>query len=61
MSWFSGSPTVTFDSAGGRKRYLSNETSEIFCFVVPWPNGAAGAEDAQIGASGSIDLTFDAR
>jgi predicted ribosomally synthesized peptide with SipW-like signal peptide len=53
--------TVLFDSAGGTKRTLGAGTNEILCFVVVWPNGAAGAENAQMGASGTIDLTFDAR
>jgi len=53
--------TVVFDSAGGTKRTLAASASEILCFVVVWPNGAAGAENAQMGASGNIDLAFDAR
>jgi predicted ribosomally synthesized peptide with SipW-like signal peptide len=53
--------TVLFDSAGGTKRTLAAGANEVLCFVVFWPNGAAGAESAQMGSSGTIDLTFDAR
>ncbi|MCC7372263.1 MAG: hypothetical protein IT306_27865 [Chloroflexi bacterium] len=53
--------TVLFDSAGGTKRTVAASGSEILCVVVAWTNGAAGAENAQMGASGNIDLTFDAR
>jgi predicted ribosomally synthesized peptide with SipW-like signal peptide len=53
--------TILFDSAGGSKRSLGASTSESLCFAVVWPNGAAGAENAQMGASGTIDFTFDAR
>jgi predicted ribosomally synthesized peptide with SipW-like signal peptide len=53
--------TVLFDSAGGTKRTLAASANEILCFVVVWPNGAAGAENAQMGSSGNIDLAFDAR
>ena len=53
--------TVLFDSAGGTKRTLASAGTEILCFAVVWPNGAAGAENAQMGASGQINLAFDAR
>ena len=53
--------TVLFDSAGGTKRTLANGANEILCYVVVWPNGAAGAENGQMGATGNIDLAFDAR
>lgn len=53
--------TVVFDSAGGSKRTLAASASDILCFAIVWPNGAAGAENAQMGAAGDIALTFDAR
>ena len=48
-------------SAGGTKRAFAASATEILCFVVTWPNGAAGAENTQMGAVGNIDLAFDAR
>lgn len=53
--------TVLFDSGGVSKRTIAAAGSEILCFVVAWPNGAAGAENAQMGSSGTISLAFDAR
>jgi len=53
--------TVLFDSGGVSKRTLAASGNEILCFVVAWPNGAAGAENGQMGASGTINLNFDAR
>lgn len=53
--------TVIFDSGAGSKRTLAASGSEILCFAVAWPNGAAGAENAQMGSSGTVVLNFDAR
>jgi hypothetical protein len=53
--------STIFDSAGGSKRTLAAGAQEVLCLTVAWANGAAGAENAQQGAVGKIDLTFDAR
>ncbi|MGE3271423.1 MAG: TasA family protein [Chloroflexota bacterium] len=53
--------TVLFDSGGVTKRTLTSGATETLCLVVAWPNGTAGAENAQMGATGAIDLAFDAR
>ncbi len=53
--------TVVFDSAGASKRPVASGASEVLCLAVNWPNGAAGAENAQMGATGSITFDFDAR
>jgi predicted ribosomally synthesized peptide with SipW-like signal peptide len=53
--------TILFDAGGVSKRTLAAAASEHLCMVVAWPNGAAGAENAQMGATGTINLSFDAR
>ena len=51
---------AVFSDAGGSKRLLNGGTSEVLCFAVGWPDGGAGAENAQTGASGTLALAFDA-
>ena len=53
--------TTVFDSGAASKRPVAASGSEILCLAVNWPNGAAGAENAQMGATGNIDFAFDAR
>ena len=53
--------TTVFDSGAASKRPVASGASEILCLAVNWPNGAAGAENAQMGATGNIDFNFDAR
>ena len=52
--------TLVFDSSGGSKRLLNGGTSEALCFAVRWPDGDAGTENGQMGASGTLSLAFDA-
>ncbi len=52
--------TVLFDSGAASKAPVAAGATEILCFAVAWPNGAAGAENVQQGATGTIDFTFDA-
>jgi len=52
---------VIFDSAAASKRPVASGASEVLCLAVSWPNGAAGAENGQMGATGNIDFAFDAR
>ena len=53
--------TTVFDSGAASKRPVAVGAGEVLCLAVNWPNGAAGAESAQMGATGNIDFNFDAR
>ena len=53
--------TVVFDSGAASKRPVASGASEVLCLAVAWPNGAAGAENAQQGATGTVTFDFDAR
>lgn len=57
--------TTIFDSGDASKRSLDASgganDEETLCLVVNWPNGAAGAENAQQGGSATIVFNFDAR
>lgn len=53
--------TEIFNSGAVSKRPVAAGASEILCFAVNWPNGAAGAENVQQGAAGAIAFNFDAR
>ena len=43
-----------------QKRALTAGSSEVLCLAVNWPNGAAGAENAQQGGSATVSFDFDA-
>ena len=53
--------TTVFDSGAASKRPVAVGAGETLCLAVNWPNGAAGAESAQMGATGTIAFNFDAR